>query len=175
MNPEVANLTTMKTNPFLAAALVACGLFATGALAQTPAAPSTPTEVVYVPQLPSAADLTKAAAAQNVTVERIDQTASQITVAYKYANGQETVVSYQPLSAAGAAGVPVPATAAPAAGTTTVVYSTPGYYYGPSPYYYPWGWYPPVTIGLGFGFHEGFHGGFHEGFHGGYHGGGFRR
>ncbi|HEX3730332.1 MAG TPA: hypothetical protein VHV47_11045 [Opitutaceae bacterium] len=163
----------MKTNHFLAAALVACGLFATGALAQTPAAPATPTEVVYVPQLPSAADLTKAAAAQNVTIERIDQTASQITVAYKYPSGQETTVSYQPLSAAGVAGVPVPATAAPAAPGSAVVYTSPGYYYdyGPSPYYYPWGWYPPVAIGLGFGFHGGFHGGFR----GGFHGGGFRR
>jgi hypothetical protein len=163
----------MKTNHFLAAALVACGLFASGARAQTPAAPSTPTEVVYVPQLPSAADLTKAAAAQNVTIERIDQTASQITVLYKYSNGQETTVSYQPLSAAGQAGVPVPATAAPAATTTTstVVYTSPGYYYAGDPYYYPWGWYSPVVVGVGFGFHGGW-GGFHGGwggFHGGFH------
>ena len=159
----------MKTNPFIAAALVAVGLFATGALAQTPAAPSTPTEVVYVPQLPSAADLTKAAAAQNVTVERIDQTATQITAVYKYANGQESTVSYQPLSAAGTAGVPVPATAAPAATTSTVVYTSPGYYYdyGPYPYYYPWGWYAPVRVGVGFGFHSGFRGGW-GGFHGGF-------
>ncbi|HWB98063.1 MAG TPA: hypothetical protein VG672_15220 [Bryobacteraceae bacterium] len=164
----------MKTNQFIAAALVAVGLFATGALAQTPAAPSAPTEVVYVPQLPTAADLTKAAQAQNVTVERIDQTATQITAVYKYSNGQETTVSYQPLSAAGAAGVPVPATAAPATTTTsTVVYTAPGYYYDYGPYYYPWGWYPPVTVGIGLGFHSGFHGGFHGrggwGFHGGFH------
>ncbi|HVW20807.1 MAG TPA: hypothetical protein VHC86_06290 [Opitutaceae bacterium] len=146
-------------------------MFATGALAQTPAAPSTPTEVVYVPQLPTAADLTKAAQAQNVTIERIDQTASQVTAVYKYSNGQESTVSYQPLSAAGSAGVPVPATAAPATTTSTVVYTTPGYYdYAPYPYYYPWGWYSPVVVGVGFGFHGGYHGGFRGGFHGGFHG-----
>lgn len=144
----------MKTTKFIAAAIAAAGLFSTGALAQTPAAPASPNEVVYVPQLPSAAELTKAAAAQNITIERIDQTSSQIVVTYKYPTGQENTVAYEPLSSA--SGVAAPAsstTAAPASSTTTVVYSAPYYTYPYYPYY--WGWYPPVAVGIGFGFHGG--------------------
>ena len=132
-----------------------------------------PNEVVYVPQLPSAAELSKAAAAQNVTIAQIDQTNSQVTVTYKYSNGAVNTVSYQPLAnAENGTAVPMPSSPAPAATAgTTVVYTTttapaPAYYYD-YPYYgygyYPWGWYPPVSIGLGFGFHGG---GFRGGFHG---------
>jgi hypothetical protein len=164
----------MKSHKFTAAAIIAAAL-CTAAFAQTAtpaAAPAAaPNEIVYVPQLPSAADLTKAATAQGVTVAQIDQTSSQVIVTYKYSNGAVNTVSYQPLSAidSGTA-VPQPATAAPAvAAGTTVVYTTttPAYY--AYPYYgygyYPWGWYPPVSIGLGFGFHGG---GFRGGFHGGW-------
>jgi hypothetical protein len=149
----------MKTNKFIAvAAIAAAGLFTTAALADTPSAPSA-NEVVYVPQLPSASELTKAASAQGVTVERIDQTSSQITVTYKYSNGQVNTVAYQPLASADSNTVPTPTTAAPAvavAAPATVVYTTPGYYYDPYPYY-GWGWYPPVAlrVGVGFGFHGG--------------------
>ena len=95
----------MKTNKFAIAAIVAAAL-GTAALAQAPAAPAAtpgvaaPNEIVYVPQLPSAAELTKAAAAQGVTITQIDQTSTQITVTYKYTNGYVNTVSYQPLSAA---------------------------------------------------------------------------
>jgi hypothetical protein len=163
----------MKTHTLIAGATLATALFATAAFAQNTVSPVSPAavapnEIVYVPQLPSASDLTKAAAAQGVTVLQINQTSNQITVTYKYSNGQTNTVAYQPLSAADSNGVPVP-TVAPAPGTvavapaTTVVYqSAPGYYYDyPYPYYYGWGWYPPVSIGLGFGFHGGgFRGGF---------------
>lgn len=143
----------MKTNKFVAAAFAAAGLLTTGAFAQNQAPSPAPNEVVYVQQLPSAAELTRAAAAQNVQIERIDQTQSQVVVVYKYSNGQENTVAYQPLSQANA--VPTPTTPAPAATTapqTTVVYSSPYYY---DPYYYPgWGWWgPPVVVG--FGFHGG--------------------
>jgi hypothetical protein len=157
----------MKTNKCIATAILSAALLGTAAFAQSsPSAAPAPNEVVYVPTLPSVADLTKAAAAQNVTVQQINQTSGQITVVYKYANGQVTTVAYQPLSAAensaltapAVAAADVPATAAPA----TVVYTTaPAYYYAPYPYYYGWGWYPPVSIGLGFGFRGGgFRGGF---------------
>jgi hypothetical protein len=165
----------MKTHKFTAAAIIAAAL-CTAALAQ-PASPpaAAPNEVVYVPQLPSAADLSKAAAAQGITVSQIDQTSSQVLVTYKYSNGAVNTVSYQPLSAAegGATGaVATPTTPAPAVATgSTVVYTTaaPAYYYDYPYYGYPYyyGWYPPVSIGLGFGFHGGFHGG---GFRGGFHG-----
>jgi hypothetical protein len=169
----------MKIHTLIAGSILATALFSTAAFAQNTvasasiAATPTPNEVVYVPQLPSAAELTKAAAAQGVTVEQINQTSSQITVVYKYSNGQVNTVAYQPLSAADASAVPMPTTAAPgtvaAAPATTVVYQTaPGYYYDyPYPYYgygYGWGWYPPVAIGVGIGFHGG--GGFRGGFGG---------
>jgi hypothetical protein len=166
----------MKTPTLIAGTILATALFSTAAFAQntvtvaSATAAPTPNEIVYVPQLPSASELTKAAAAQGVTVEQINQTSSQITVVYKYSNGQVNTVAYQPLSAADANAVPMPTTAAPgtpgttvAAPGTTVVYQTaPGYYYDyPYPYYYGWGWYPPVAIGVGIGFHGGgFRGGF---------------
>ena len=46
-------------------------------------------------------------------------------------------------------------------------YSSRYYYSLPYPRYY----YPPVSIGLGFGFRSG---GFHGGYHGGGHGGHYR-
>jgi hypothetical protein len=161
----------MKKHTLIAGSILATALFSTAAFAQNTVASATatptPNEVVYVPQLPSVADLTKAAAAQGVTVEQINQTSGQITVVYKYSNGQVNTVAYQPLSAAEASAVPMPATSAPGAvavaPTTTVVYEGSPYYYGyPYPYYgYGWGWYPPVAIGVGIGFHGGgFRGGF---------------
>jgi hypothetical protein len=167
----------MKTHKITAAAIIAAAL-CSAAFAQ-PVAPSAapaaaPNEVVYVQQLPNASDLTKAAAAQGVTVTQIDQTSSQVSVTYKYSNGAVNTVSYQPLANAETSGVPMPSSPAPAVTSgNTVVYTTataPAYYYD-YPYYgygyYPYGWYPPVSIGLGFGFHGGFRGGF-----GGFHGGG---
>jgi hypothetical protein len=159
----------MKTQSLIAGTILATALLSTAAFADNTVSPavSTPNEVVYVPQLPNVADLTKAAAAQGVTIAQIDQTASQIVVTYKYSNGQTNTVAYEPLSAAEANGVPVPTVApgtAAAVPATTVVYQTvPAYYYGSYyPYAYaPWGWYPPVAIGIGFGFHGGgFRGGF---------------
>ena len=171
----------MKTHKFTAAAIIAAALctagFAQSVTNSTPGVTpgaATPNEVVYVPQLPSAPDLTKAATAQGVTVTQIEQTSTQVTVTYKYPNGAVNIVSYQPLASADSAmavapaSVPMPSSPAPAvAAGSTVVYTTttaPAYYYDyPYPYYgyYPYGWYPPVSIGLGFGFHGG--GGFRGG------------
>ncbi len=163
-----------------ASLLLSIAFLGGGAWAQTapasapaPAAPSvaptvvlTPNQTVYTPRLPSVTELTNIAVAQGLTVERIEQSPSQITVVYKNAGGQTNTVAYLPLpSATGAtATVVVPATPAP-----VVVYETAPRvvyyrdYYGPS-YSYPGYWYPPISIGLGFGFRSG-------GYHGGYHGG----
>jgi hypothetical protein len=187
----------MKTNSILTAIVLTTTLATTAAIAQgtsttpvaTPATPAPsvvvnptppPNQVIYLPQLPSATALANAAAAQGVSVEQMNQTSTQITVVYKFSNGQTNTICYQLLSAAVAA----PAVAGPAAvaapGQTTVVYAAPApayqayptYYY--DPYYYPWPWFAPVAVSLGFGFHGGYyHGGYYHGgwgHHGGGHG-----
>jgi hypothetical protein len=173
----------MKTK-LIPAFLLTAGLLALGAQAQTaaPAADAaavpTPSRVIYSPRLPSPGELTNVASAQGISVEKIDQTAAQITVTYKLANGQLNTVAYQLLPSAGspaqspaATTVAVPASAAPTVvysqAAPTVVYTQPypySYYYAGDPYYYPWGFYGPLAVGVGLGF--GFHGGY-------YHGGGF--
>jgi hypothetical protein len=133
-------------------------------MASAPAA--APNQIVYTPRLPTAAELTSAAAAQGLGVERIEQSPTQVVAVYKTSNGQTNTVAYQTLPPAGTA---APATnyvtTAPA---PTVVYEQPAprvvYYndYNDDPFYYPYSprvWYPPVSVRLGFGFGGHFHGG----------------
>lgn len=169
----------MKTNSIITAVVFTTTLFATGAVAQTtaqttaaPVAPTTtpaaivapaspmpaPNSIIYIPRLPTPAELSNAAAAQGLTIAKMEQTSDHITVVYQYSNGQTNTISYQLLSAAGVAtapGTPAPAavTAMVPASTTTVVYPDAGYYYY-DPFYYPWGWpwYAPVSLSLGFGY-----------------------
>jgi hypothetical protein len=156
---KIAKLIPLLFGLSLSAALTA------GAYAQSPsqaAAPAPGTAapaptIVYVQRIPTATELISAANAQHMTVYRIEQSGSQITAVYRFANGRLNIITYMPLpeNEAAAAGAP----AAPAPASTTVVYSTPApAYYPYYPYYgyYPYGWYPPVAIRLGFGF--GFHG-----------------
>lgn len=182
----------MKTNPIFATAVLAAGLFASGALAQ-PASPApapqnapppppaeavspnrpTPDRTIYVPRLPSATELTNVASAQGLSIEQINETASEVIVVYKNSNGQPNAVAYELLLTAG---TPSGATAVV---TTTpppaVVYYTPApraYYYDYyDPFYAPWPWYGPVAFGVGVGL--GFHGHYghygHYGYHGGFH------
>jgi len=204
----------MKTKPSfsLLAALAAASL-TSGALAQTsspaPATPSTeisattplptPNEIVYVPRLPTPADITKGAQVKSISVERISQTNSQVDVVYRTAEGKIDTTSYRLLADAGTAGptttssVAVPSSPAPAvaiAGTTTpstVVYTpapaTRVYYYPDYYYDYPGYWYPPVSFGIGigyrsygyYGYRGGYRVGYRGGFHSGYHGGGWHR
>jgi len=182
----------MRTYPIIAAVVLTTVSCTAGALAEntesaasaaaTPAAvaPATtipaPNQTIYLPRLPAPAELMSAAAAQGLTVERIDQTSTQITVVYKYSNGQVNVVCYQLLASATSQTAPVATTAAPATTTTTtIVYTEPArrVYYTYDPYYDPWYWVAPVCVGLSFdyafhGGHWGGHGG--GGFHGGPHG-----
>ena len=183
----------MKTKLFPVFVLAA-GFIALGARAQV-ATPTTPAPVieipnaapaasqfVYSPRLPSAAELTNVAAAQGLSIDRIVQSSSQMTVVYRSANGQTNTVAYMLLPAAGAPATTV-ASVAPTA-TTRVVYAEPApepvYYYDPfyDPYYYPGyysPWYGPVSVNLGFGFRGGWNGGGWRGgggrggFHGGHH------
>jgi hypothetical protein len=177
----------MKTKLF-PVFVIAAGLITLGARAQevtstTPAPAADPSavpqasQVVYSPRLPSAAELTNVAAAQGLSIDKIVQTASQMTVVYRTANGQTNTVAYVLLPATGSvpgstvATVATPTTPAPqvvyaaAPATQVVYYSAPGYY---DPFYYPsyYGpWYGPAALSVGFGF--GYHGG------GGWRGGGF--
>jgi hypothetical protein len=136
-----------------------------------PATAITPNQVVYAQRLPSVTELTNAAAAQGLAIDRIEQTSTQIMVVYRYGNGQINAVAYLLLPTAGAAASPVPTPSTPA---PTVVYQAEpravyydDYYDGYGPSYYPYYWYPPIAfrVGLGFNYHYGYHGGF-----GGYRG-----
>ena len=183
----------MKTNSILTTIVLTTALAATTAIthAATPSDPAvpaasaapeaapapalnpmpTPNQIIYLPQLPSAATLVNVAAAQGLSIEQINQTSSQITVVYKYANGQTNTICYQLLQMAGAVSAPVGAAPVVVPAQTTVIYGTPapGYYYDPC--YYSWPWFAPVAIDLGFGFRGGYyHGGGFRG--GGFHGGG---
>ncbi len=192
----------MKTNSIISAAIAATALLTTGILAQTevpapasppgavvsspsavvsPASPMpTPNSVIYIPRLPTPAELSSAAAAQSLTIDKMEVTSTQITVVYKFANGQTNTVAYALLPAAGPAPATAPgSTVVATAPTTTVVYTTPApaYYYDPYPYYYgyPWAWPVGFNIGIGYTFHGGYyHGGFRH--YGGprFHGGGGR-
>lgn len=137
---------------------------ATAAPAQTAPTQSGVTQIVYTPQLPNVTDLTNAAAAQGLTVERMVQTGTQLIAFYRNASGQATTVAYQTLPPSAVATAPVVTAPAP----TTVVYApAPRVIYYEDPYYYPRVWYPPVSLSFGFGYRGGYYGG-------GYYGGGHR-
>jgi hypothetical protein len=171
--------------------LTAAGLLATVASAQvtTPSpAPvvtsnstSSANRVIYSPRLPSANELSNVAAAQGLTIDRIDQSDSQITATYRSSNGQVSVVSYQLLpngsDASSTTVVTSPAPTVVYSAAPRVVYRTaPSYYYYDEPYFYPWGsygYYSPVSVSLGFGYYgHGYYGGrgYYHGGHGGYRG-----
>lgn len=175
----------MKTKIITAFLLAASG-FMPGVVAQTPSTPApvvaassttdsasapsvspAPNQIVYAPRLPSAQELSNVAAAQGLTVTKIEQTSTQVTATYQAANGQTNVVAYLLLPTANAStSVRVVTTPPP-----TVVYTTPAprvVYYDSPGYYDPWYWYPPVSLSLGFGFHGGggyYRGGYGHGFY----------
>ena len=118
--------------------------------------------MIFASRLPTPAELTDGAAKQGLGIDRIEQTATQVTILYRYADGQTKTVGYQILpSAQPTAMAPVVVPATPVPGPSVIYYepSPRVIYYdrGYAPYYYP-----PVSLRLGFGF----------GYHGG--GGGFR-
>jgi uncharacterized membrane protein YgcG len=203
--PRQKKSIAMKTNFRTPAAILAAAILCAGAFAQTAGGSQTPAPnvVIYLPQIPTAADLASGAAARGLTVVSIQQTAGEEIATYRLPNGQTNIVAYQALPAAGSAvtaAAPAPVAAAgqatvvtPSTPAPAVVYeaAAPDYAYSyPYDYYYPWGWYggPYYGYGYGYGVGIGFRGGwgfggggfrgggFHGGFHGGsFHGGGGHR
>lgn len=178
----------MRTNSIITAVAAATTLFTTSMLAQTEApAPSSPPEpavspaspmpapnsVIYIPRLPTPGELSNAAAAQGLAIDKMEVTSTQITVVYKYSNGQTNTVAYQLLPTAGTAPAmaTAPATVVAAPATTVVYTSAPGYYYDPYYYGYPWLWPVGFNIGFGYSYHYGYFGHGFRGYGGhGYHG-----
>lgn len=136
--------------------------------APTIVVPERVTQTVYTPKLPTVQELTDAAAAQGLTVERISQTGLQVIVFYRNASGQPITVAYQTLPPAGVVQAPTPAPAPVVVNTapqTTIVYeSAPRVIYYDTPrYYYPPAYYPPVSLSFGFGYRGGYYGHGHHG------------
>ncbi len=180
----------MKSTVLLPAALLVAALTGLPALAQEmtpapapvappPAAPAARPMVdglVYVAQLPTPAQLMKEAAAEGITISRLEQTAGRILVTYQYANGTTRIYAYLPLAADGTVPAGTPALVASTTTPPAVVYAEPErvYYYPPryARYYDPaWDFWAPLAIGVGLGWGFGDHGHFHGGYHGGGHGG----
>lgn len=186
----------MKTHTIIGTVALATAFLTTGMLAQTaapqpPAAPQTtaispaspmpaPNSIIYVPRLPTPTELSQAAAAQNLSIQKIEQTSSRITVMYQHADGSTTTVAYELLATATAAPAPAPTS------TTTVVrspparviYTSPSWYYGGyyDPFWDPWPWYGgPVSVSLGLGYVWGGGGFHHRDFDRGFRHGGFGR
>ncbi len=174
----------MKTK-FLPVLALAAIFPLSGAWAQTPSTPpasapamaaAAPNQVIYSPRLPSATELSNAAAAQGVSIDKIEQNATQVTVVYRNSSGQVNTVAYQLLptangganAAVAAPASPAPVVVAPVAPAPQVVYYQPDYAYGYGPAYYSPYWYPPVSfrLGLNYGFRGGYgrvgFGGFHH-------------
>ena len=188
----------MKTK-LVAALAFAAVVGSHGLLAQAPqpASPTTPPavtsvapapdQVIYTPRLPEVREITGAAAAQGLAIERIEQTSVQLTVIYKLASGQLRTVAYQTLSTAGsdtptptAPAVQAPQTVVVRRPAPAVVYDypppwSPGYYYYDS-FYDPWYWYPPVSFRIGLGYRSGHYrsGHYRSGHYGSGHHGHFR-
>ncbi len=79
-------------------------LAATSLRAETAAPAAVLPEVdhwVYLSELPDPAELSKSAAANGLTVQRIDRTADSVVITYKYADGLVSTMGYKLLSAAG--------------------------------------------------------------------------
>ena len=183
----------MKTRRFLATAVLIAGSFVSGAYSEEPSGPPPPApplvegenvpavqqpanQIIYSQRLPTAQELSNAAARQGLIIVRIEQTAAQVSVSYKGTNGQITTVFYQILPQGNPTGstLVLPSTPAPAvayaAAPSRVIY----YDYDPY-YYYPWYGFGYPSISVGFGLGHGFRGGFHgRSFYGGsFRGGGF--
>ncbi len=145
-----------------------------------PTAPAMVNQTVYGQRLPTVDELSNAAAAQGLTVVRIEKTATQMTATYRYPNGQVSTVAYLMLANVSAAPAQVVSPTSPPPPTVYYYNTAPArvvytdddvpaaYYYG-----YPRYWYPSFSVGVGFGYRGGgsYHGG---GGHGGGHRGGFR-
>jgi len=119
-----------------------------------PAAPApagVPNQVVYAPRLPTPTELSNAAAAQGMMLERIEQTPTQVIAVFKHPQGITNTVSYQLLPPTGTTTTQVVVPAEP----PEVIYRRAPrvIYYDDYPRYspYPYYWYPPFSMHLGIG------------------------
>lgn len=112
-----------------------------------------PTRIIYVPRLPSANELSAAAAAQNMPIVRIEISSTEVTAVYQAAGAPATAVAYRLLQPATTEAPPtVVYRPAPAA----VYYEDygPAYYYGYPGYYVFPHVRPGVSLRFGFGGHH---------------------
>jgi hypothetical protein len=137
-------------------AVVATSAPAPQTVAQPTQEAPAPSQIIYSPRLPSAAELTSVATAQGQTVQQITQTSNQVTAIYRNSNGALTTVAYQLLPTSGTQ----PTTIAVASPAPTVIYEEAPrtvYYRSYDPYWPSY--YPPVSLSLGFGYYHGGWGG----------------
>jgi hypothetical protein len=128
--------------------------------------------LVYLSELPETADLMASAAANGLTVTRLDRTSDRVVVTYSYPNGQTATLGYALLSSAGNADRVAPRR------TVTTVTRAPEVVYVERPYAtrvvyndpYDNFWLP-LTLGVGLGWATSYHGHYHGGYHGHGHGG----
>src|ERR1035437_9950889 len=99
----------MKSNKIIFTASLAAAALSAGAWAQPANVSTPPSEVIYLPQLPTPADLSQGAAAHGQTLGRIEQTGNRVIAVYNGPNGQTLTVDYELLPTQ---------TAAPAQGPT---------------------------------------------------------
>ncbi len=122
----------------------------TMAPAAAPAAAVTQ-QVVHTPRLPTGKELSEAAAAQGLTLERIEPTDVQVLAVFRAPNGSTNTVVYQVMPPAG-----TPATQTVVTERREVIYRPAPrvIYYDDFPRYspYPYRWYPPVSVHLGVGY-----------------------
>ncbi len=135
---------------------------------------------VYLSELPESADLLKNAAANGLTVKRVDRTSDKVVITYVYPDGLVASLGYALLSSASNADrvVPKPGREKRVTGERTfeVVSVEPGVIYEPryrTRYVYRDridDFWLPLTLGVGIGWATG-----HHVHHGGWHGRGHVR
>lgn len=169
----------MKTKTFAVLAIIGAAGICSSAFAQVANGlqSPTPSEIIYLPQLPPASELAKFAAARGMKIVSIHQTGSEEVAAYEMPGGQTRAVAYRVIASAGSETPALAPSPEPPAGqsasTVAAAPYAPGfnnpYGYNVSPAYpndtydyldgyydylgyYPWGWYPGAYWGLGYGY-----------------------
>ena len=164
----------MKTLPFLA---ILALTVASARAEDRPLSAELPQvdHMVYLSFLPDPSELKQDAAANGLTILRLDQTTDRVIVSYKYPDGHTATLGYAKLSDTSDHDVVRPARVERRVVATPepeVVYYEPGYYRTRYVYSDPVdNFWVPLTLGLGLGWATSWHGG-HDGCyhgHGGWH------
>ncbi|HEY8994802.1 MAG TPA: hypothetical protein VIM71_09085 [Lacunisphaera sp.] len=175
-------MTLKKLSLFMFCIALGCALSAfaedtsaaTGPTVSTAALPEVD-HMVYLSFLPSPDELMKDAAANGLTVLRLDHTADKVVVSYKYPDGHTATLGYALLSEAGKADrIAAARRAAESVREPEVVYVERPYTRTRVVYRDPYwdDFWPPLVLGLGIGYVSGHHS--HSHYYGrGYHRGGW--